>query len=107
MLGGDLYFLLTMAGHGLAAQERTQHNRDVPRYLNAAGRWANTGRKVPLLVWICRDDALMAAGVASAQRKRPVTVAMASSQSWQLGRQICLYAEAHERALMGYVEDST
>ena len=33
------------------------HGTHVPRYLNAVGRWAGGGRKVPVLVWTEQDKA--------------------------------------------------
>ena len=98
-----LYFLLEMADHGLIAHERERHGQLVPRYLNMMGRWANSGKRAPLLVWTDRDEAARAATVASAARKKAVTVTTASNSGWVLGKQICLFSDESESALHGYV----
>jgi hypothetical protein len=99
---GRIYFLLTMANHGLVQVERQMHGVHVPRYLNSAGRWAGNGKRVPLLVWETRDAAQAAAEVASACRKKPVTVAQRADSSWQVGKAIRVFSELDAPALRGY-----
>ena len=98
------YFLLTMADHGLVAREREMHGRHVPRCLNAVGRWANAGKRVPLLVWTDQEGAMRAAAIATAARKKQVTVTVRADSSWRLGREICVFTEVHAPALIGYVD---
>lgn len=93
-----------MAGHGLVALEREMHGRHVPRCLNAAGRWANGGRRVPLLVWTDQEDAMRAAAIATVARKKRVTVTERGDSSWQLGREVRVFSEADTPALEGYVD---
>lgn len=101
----DMYFVLTMEAHGLVAREREMHGVHVRRYLNAAGRWAGGGKKVPVLVWTDQDKAKEAAAVATAARKRPVTVTLSGGSAWTMGKSICLFSDAvNFPALSGYTD---
>lgn len=102
MTFGRCYHLLTLPGHGLVSFERRMHGVLVPRDLNAAGRWAGSGKRVPLLVWDTQEAARAAAEIASALRKQSVTLTQRSDSSWQLGKQIRLFSEVDEPALQGY-----
>jgi hypothetical protein len=103
---GNLYFVLTMADHGLVAQERAMHGRHVPRYLNAVGRWSGSGRKVPILVWTDQEAAKGAALMATAARKRAVTVATLGGSDLKIGKSIRLFTPEDERALNGYIDSA-
>lgn len=101
---GQRFFLLTMANHGLVGLERRLHGVHVPRYLNAGGRWAGSGKRVPLLVWEDRDEAQLPAEVATEARRNAVTVTEGASSSCQLDKSIRLFTKADAPALKGYVD---
>jgi len=103
---GNFYFVLTMADHGLSPIEREQHNRDVPRYLNADGRWAASGKKVPLLVWTDQDEAKNAASIATVARKKAVTVTSVSGSEFKVGKTIHVFTPLDHEALSGYLNRS-
>jgi hypothetical protein len=93
-----------MANHGLVKVERQMHGVHVPRYLNATGRWAGNGKRVPLLVWETREEAQSAAEIATAFHKKPVTVAERADSSWRLGKAIRWFTAADAAALEGYTD---
>lgn len=101
---GDFYFVLTMADHGQVAREREMHGVHVPRYLNAVGRWAGSGRKVPVLVWTDQEAAKKAALIATAARKKAVTVTTAGGSAWKIGKSIRVFTTMDQEALSGYVD---
>ncbi|MAG81335.1 MAG: hypothetical protein CMN89_14670 [Sutterellaceae bacterium] len=103
---GNFYFVLTMADHGLIPIERKQHSRDVPRYLNADGRWAASGKRVPLLVWTDQDAAKNAASIATAARKKAVTVTSVSGSEFKIGKSIHVFTPLDHDALSGYLDRS-
>lgn len=103
---GDFYFVLTMADHGLIARERELNGVHVPRYLNAAGRWAGGGRKVPVLVWTDQEAAKNAASIATAARKKAVTVTMVGGSEWKMGKSVRVFTSLDHEALSGYVDRS-
>ncbi len=103
---GNFYFVLTMADHGQIQIEREQHGRDVPRYLNADGRWAASGKKVPLLVWTDHDAAQNAASIATAARKKAVTVTSVAGTDFKIGKSIQVFTPLDHEALRGYLDRS-
>jgi hypothetical protein len=103
---GDRYFVLTMARHGLIARERAEHGVNIARYLNAAGRWAAAGKRVPILAWMSEEEAKSAALVATAARKKAVTVTMVGGSDWRLGKWLRQYSPMDAEALSGYVDVS-
>ena len=100
----NLYFVLTMADHGLVARERELNGVHVPRYLNAVGRWAGGGRKVPVLVWTDHDEAKKAASIATSARKKAVTVTTVGGSAWKMGKSIRIFTQMDQGALSGYVD---
>lgn len=103
---GNFYFVLTLADHGLIPIEREQHGREVPRYLNADGRWAASGKKVPLLVWTNQDAAKNAASIASAARKKTVTVTSVAGSGFKVGKSVHVFTALDHEALCGYLDRS-
>lgn len=104
----ELYLLLSLVDHGLASQEAARHGGSASRYvrcLNSAGRWAVHGSThSPLLVWRSfeADAARAAAERASRARGRAVEVIGRGSATWVEGREIRLFGEALEPALLGH-----
>jgi hypothetical protein len=103
---GNFYFVLTMADHGLIPIEREQQGRSVPRYLNVNGRWAASGKKVPLLVWTDQDAAKNAASIATAARKKTVTVTSVAGSEFKIGKSIHAFTPLDHEALSGYLDRS-
>lgn len=109
----DPYLLLSLPDHQLASMETERHGGSPSGYvrcLNSAGRWAvhGTGHS-PLLVWRAEDaeGARAAAARASKARGRPVEVLSRDDSTWVGGRQIQLFTDASEPALLGYAAHST
>lgn len=103
---GNSYFVLTMADHGLIPIERERHGRVVPRYLNADGRWAASGNKVPLLVWTNQDAAKRAASIATTARKKVVTVTSVADSEFKIGKSIHIFSQLDHQALYSYFDRS-
>ena len=105
------YLLLALTDHQLAALE-TRHGGSpdsYTRFLNAAGRWAVHGSThSPLLVWHQAQaaSAEAAAERASKARGRPVAVLSRGDSSWVEGREIQVFTEMSESALLGYAGQS-
>jgi hypothetical protein len=100
----NFYFVLTMKEHGLVAREREMNGVLVPRYLNAVGRWAGNGKRVPILVWTVQQKAIEAAQIATVARKRPVTVTLIGGSVWTLEKTIRVFTEADSHALSSYID---
>lgn len=105
------YLLLVLTDHQLAALE-TRHGGSPDsymRFLNAAGRWAVHGSThSPLLVWhqSQASSAEAAAERASKARGRPVAVLSRGDSRWVEGREIQVFTEMSESALLGYAGQS-
>ena len=103
----DQYLVLTLANHRSASLELAQHGGDHNRYtrwLNIEGRWAVHGSThAPLLVWHpAQSDAAGAAAVRAAEaRRRPVEVLTRGDSGWVEGRDIQVFNEAFDSALLG------
>ncbi|MDM0001903.1 hypothetical protein QTI24_25075 [Variovorax sp. J22P240] len=101
------YLLLSLADHPLASQEAHRHDGAPGAYircLNVAGRWAVHGTThTPLLVWhATQASAAHAAGErASRARNCPVEVVSRGDAGGPEGRQIQLFTDAFESALLG------
>ncbi|MDM0032048.1 hypothetical protein QTI33_07820 [Variovorax sp. J22P271] len=79
------------------------------RFLNIDGRWAVHGSQhAPLLVWdpAYADLANAAAARATAARQRPVVVLSRGDSGWEEGREIQVFIEAFESALLGHTAHS-
>jgi hypothetical protein len=106
------YLVLILDDHGSAAAEHAQHGRDPGSYtrcLNVDGRWAvHASAHAPLLVWhpAHADAARAAAARASEAQRRPVQVLTRGDSGWVEGRDIQVFSEAHEAALLGHVAHS-
>lgn len=109
----DPYLLLSLPDHQLASMETQRHGESPSSYvrcLNSAGRWAVHGAgHSPLLVWRAEDGegARAAAARASKARGRSVEVLSRGDSTWVEGRQIQLFTDASEPALLGYAAHST
>lgn len=108
----DRYLLLSLPDHQLASLETARHGGSPSSYvrcLNSAGRWAVHGTAhSPLLVWRVDDaEGVRAAAVrASEARGRSVEVLSRGDSRWVEGRQIQLFTDASEPALLGYTAHS-
>lgn len=106
------YLVLTLSDHRSAAAEHAQNGRDPGSYtrcLNVDGRWAvHASAHAPLLVWHPDqvEEAQAAASRASEARTRPVQVLTRADSGWVEGREILLFSEAQESALLGHVVHS-
>jgi len=101
------YLLLSLADHPSASPE-AQRPCAAPsgyvRWLNVAGRWAVHGTTdIPLLVWHSAQAgaAQAAAERASEARACAVEVVSRGDASWLEGRQIQVFTDACESALLG------
>ncbi|CAN7564036.1 hypothetical protein [Variovorax sp. LjRoot178] len=109
----DQYLLLSLPDHQLASVEAARHGgspRSYVRCLNSVGRWAaHATVRSPLLVWRAEDaeGARAAAARASKARGRSVEVLSRGDSTWIEGRQIQLFTDASEPALLGYAAHST
>jgi hypothetical protein len=109
----DHYLLLSLPDHQLASVEAARHGGSPDSYvrcLNSVGRWAVHGTvHSPLLVWRVEDaeGARAAAARASKARGRSVQVLSRGDSTWAEGRQIQLFTDASEPALLGYAAHST
>lgn len=93
------YLLLSLAD----ASPSAAPSADTVRCLNSAGRWAVQGfASVPWLVWPSAqaEAAQAAAERASAARGAKVDVLSRSDAAWVEGREIVVFTEAHEPALL-------
>jgi hypothetical protein len=102
------YLLLSLADHQSTPLESDRHGGPQTRYarcLNVAGRWAVHGSPYsPLLVWHSTQavEAHAAAERSAKARGRSVKVLTRSDSSWEEGREIQVFSEAFEPALLGY-----
>jgi len=106
------YLLLSLADHPSASPE-AQRPCVAPsgyvRCLNVAGRWAVHGTtQIPLLVWhpAQAGAAQAAAERASQARNAPVEVVSREDANWLEGRQIQVFTDACEPALLGSAAQS-
>lgn len=101
------YLLLALAGPQSPSLESAQHGAPKTSYircLNTAGRWAVRGSaQTPLLAWplSMASEAQDAAERAARAHGRPVEVITLGSSDWAQGRDIQLFSEALESALLG------
>jgi len=101
------YLLLTLADHRSSSLELARHGQDPGSYarcLNIEGRWAVHGSThAPLLVWPSSklEVAREAAARATEARRRPVEVLTRGDSGWVEGRNIQVFTEAFESALLG------
>lgn len=106
------YLLLSLVDHQLAPQEAHRHGVTASGYvrcLNSVGRWAVHGTThSPLLVWHpTQASAAHAAGErASKARNCPVEVLTRGDASWLEGRQIQVFTDAFESALLEHAAQS-
>ncbi|HYP83198.1 hypothetical protein [Variovorax sp.] len=106
------YLFLSPAGQQPAPREAPDQG-GAPgshvRCLNSAGRWAVRGSPAaPLLAW--RPDQAGAADAAAERaaeaRGHPVVVVTRSDPAWEEGREIRLFTEASDAALLGHAPPS-
>jgi hypothetical protein len=108
----DPYLLLSLADPQLPSQEAERHGAGPDRYvrcLNVAGRWAVHGKtRTPLLVWHPSQvgAARAAADRASKARSRVIEVLSRGDSSWEEGREIQVFSDAFESALLGHAPQS-
>jgi len=106
------YLLLSLADHQSPLLEVERHGRSQSSYLrclNVAGRWAVHGTMhSPLLVWRSAQasEAHAAAERSTKARGRPVEVVCRGDSGWEEGREIHVFSDACEPALLGYTVPS-
>jgi len=108
----QLYLLLSLVDHQSAPLEVERHGRSQSSYmrcLNIAGRWVVHGvTHSPLLVWHPgqASEARAAAERSAKARRRSVEVISRSDSGWEEGREIQVFTDASEPALLGYAAPS-
>lgn len=106
------YLLLSLADHQSTPLEAARHGGSQSGYLrclNIAGRWAVHGTAhSPLLVWhpAQASEARAAADRSAKARRRPVEVVSRSDSGWVEGREIQVFSDASEPALLGHAAPS-
>ena len=106
------YLLLSLADHRSTSLESGQHGGSQDSYLrclNIAGRWAVHGTThSPLLVWhpAQAGEAHAAAERSTRIRHRRVEVVTRSDSTWEEGREIQVFTDALEPALLGHIAPS-
>lgn len=111
-MSSTLYLLLSLADPRSTSLEAERHGGSQDSYarcLNIAGRWAVHGTAhSPLLVWPSTQagEAHAAAERSAKARGRTIEVLSRSDSGWTEGREIQLFTDAFEPALLGHAASS-